>query len=97
MKWEEEKKDDNRFNLDRSWLRNSFLTRERARIVQYPNEDTTMVFYTKLYKIHNMSEESFSPKYPILSKFFKTLGIKDIIYGEKMNQEDFSNKFKIKL
>jgi len=82
MRWQEIENDFDRFDLDRSFISKNLLSREKVRIVKYPHLDIPIVYYIKMYKIFSFKSD-FKPKYPILSRFFTLLGIRDINYNEK--------------
>ena len=99
-KWIEIENEFPRFELDKSYIKNNLLSKERVRIVHYPNCEAPTYYYTKLWKSHSRNEETFKNKYPVLSLIFNLLGYNDINITSNSNnnsKENFEYQYKIKL
>ena len=97
MRWKKTEKEFDRFELDESFIKNSLFSRERVRIVKYPNETTPLVYYTKLYKVYDRYEKNFNYKYPLLAKIAKLFKLQEKDSQLNMDKETFEIKYNIKL
>ena len=97
MKWIKHNRENDRFELDETFFKKNFFSRQRVRIVKYPNESIPNVFYLKLYKVYDRYEEDFNTKYPFLAKISNFLGVKERYEELKMDKETFEKKYNIKL